>query len=150
MEIKFPGIERIFSDIVKWLFKDRRKILPYKEVIIGTFKKDGLAVDIRAKIFLEEKVQPPVEIFLDRISIKNPYCTKCARILDIVRASWMADFLQTGYKCISCQAEIKIDYSDLMKEIKGEVRQKYSDYWQNYHEAIYDLTGGKPQKYKLE
>lgn len=150
MEIKFPVIEKIYSDIVKWVTKDRRKPLPYHEVIIGTFKKDSLAIDIRAKIFLEEKLQPAIEIFLDRVSIRAPYCRKCNRPLQTLRHSEMADFLPYGYSCNYCQIQMNGTHSDIFNEIRGEIRRKYSDFWHNYSKAIYDLTGGKPQKFKIE
>lgn len=152
MEIKIPIIEKIYDDTIKrffkWIFKDRREMLPHEEVVIGTFTKDKLSVDIRAKIFLREKTQPPVEIFLDRISIKDPYCAnvECQKPLNIVNADW----LPIGYKCISCQTEMRIERWDIIGEIKGEIRQKYSDYWCRYCKAIYKLTRGKPQRYKLE
>ncbi len=150
MEIKFPVLENILNSFVEWLKKDRRKILPYSEVAIGTYQTNNLTVDIRAKIVLGESAQPNVEIFLDRIEIGKPYCPKCSRPLDYWNASFMADGIQIGYKCNVCKTECEGDRYEVLDDVKGNVRQNYSQYWSQYKREIDLLTRGKPQRYKLE
>lgn len=50
MDINIPFLDKLVDGIVDWLKKDRRKTLPYKEVVIGTNNTSFLAVDIRAAI----------------------------------------------------------------------------------------------------
>ena len=36
-DIKFPGLEQLVSTTLKWVAKDRSKVLPYSEVRVGTY-----------------------------------------------------------------------------------------------------------------
>jgi hypothetical protein len=134
-----------FLDITE----DRREPLPYSEIVIGTFKTDSLAVDIQAKILLGEKIQPATETFLARICLGDPYCPRCSRSLDRRDAGWMADGMQIGYQCPTCGTQREGTYSDLFKDVCGQVRRNYPEYWQKYQKAIHDLTGGEPHKFKV-
>ena len=149
MEIKFPGLEKLGSAIIHWISKDRRKVLPYSEGVIGTHSVERLNVAIFAKIFLLETVRPPVDEFLARLRLGDPYCCECSRPLDLWRASWMANGIQIGYKCPNCGSEIKKDWPALSKEVSATVRKAYDSYWSNYQKEIMALTQSKPHKYRL-
>jgi hypothetical protein len=131
------------------IIEDRRESLPYSHVVIGTLKRGVLAVDVRAEVFLEEKIRPPIGIFADRVSLDDPYCPKCSRPLAPLHASWMADGVQIGYQCRSCLTEIRGTRSDVLSEARGEIRRNYEKYWQNYQNAIQELTGGEPHKFRV-
>jgi len=128
---------------------DPRRKLPVSEVSIGTFKDTVLAIDILAKIILEERIKPSVEVFLKRIILERPYCPKCQRTLDTTHASWMADGVQIGYKCSNCQTERKGTMSDIYRDVQGEVRRNFDSYWQAYSHLINELTDGKPQDFRV-
>lgn len=149
MEIKFPGLEKLVTAVFEFLSKDRRKVLPYPEVVIGTYSAHGLKVAILANVVLSETGHPPVDQFLERLRIGEPYCAKCSRPLDLLRASWMADGVQIGYNCPDCGIEIRKDKLAIRKEVFAEVRRAYDFYRSNYREAIMALTRGKPRKYRL-
>jgi hypothetical protein len=130
--------------------QDARKKLPVSEITIGTYKESLLAVDILAAVILEEKSKPGVEVFLKRIVLREPYCPNCSRTLDTAHASWMADGVQTGYRCSKCNTERKGTELDLYKDVDGEVRRNFETYWQTYTEAIHRLTGGKPGEFRVD
>ncbi len=150
MEINFPGLGKVLNFLMEWEKRDRRKILPYEETVIGTYQTNDLSVDIRAKIILRESTQPNVEIFLDRIKIGRPYCPNCFRPLDYWNATWMADGIQMGYKCSVCRTEREGDRHKVLDDAKGEIRKNYSNFWSQYKHEIDSLTKGKPHKYKLK
>jgi hypothetical protein len=131
-------------------FPDPRKKLPVSEVSIGTFKDRVLAIDILAKVILQEKTKPSIEVFLKRIVLERPYCPNCQRTLDTTRASWMADGVQTGYKCSNCQTERRGVMSDIYKDVQGEIRRNFDSYWQPYSRLINELTDGKPQDFRVD
>jgi len=132
------------------LSQNAKKKLPVSEITIGTYKESLLAVDILAAVILEEKSKPGVEVFLKRIVLKEPYCPNCSRTLDTTHASWMADGVQTGYRCSKCNTERKGTELDLYKDVDGEVRRNFETYWQTYTEAIHRLTGGKPGEFRVD
>jgi len=127
-----------------------RKKLPVSEITIGTYKEPSLAIDILAEVILEEKSKPDIEVFLKRIVLREPYCPNCLRTLDTTHASWMADGVQTGYKCSKCNNEREGTVLDLYKDVHGEVRRNFETYWQTYTEAIHRLTGGKPGEFRVD
>ena len=53
-DIKFPGLEQLVSTMLKWVTKDRRKVLPYSDVRVGTYLGDRLQVDVMAAIVLSD------------------------------------------------------------------------------------------------
>lgn len=128
---------------------DGKRILQYSKVKIGEYSRENLKVDILAKINLDEEVQPAISLFLQRVRIGAPYCPRCARNLDYLRASWMADGVQIGYKCIDCNTEIKRDQEELIDDAKAEVRKNFDESWVIYLEEINRITKGKPGKYVL-
>lgn len=149
VDIKFPDFGQLLSTLLTWVSKDRRKVVPYSEVRVGTYVTDRLKVDILAAIVLSDPAQPDVNLFLKRLTIEKPYCARCARPLDELRLSWKVDFAQVGYNCPNCQTEITKDPSDLRKDVHAEVRRAYDSYWRTYRDAIVALTKGKPHKYRL-
>ncbi|MDI7261584.1 MAG: hypothetical protein QME90_16920 [Thermodesulfobacteriota bacterium] len=149
MEINIPFIEKILDIIAEWLKRDRRKALPYDYVTVGTYKIEHLAVDIRAKIVLDEITQPSIDLFLERISTGNPYCPHCQRPLDEDHLDWMGDFAQIGYTCSECQTKIKRDRMELWNDVQGEVRKRFGVYYETYKSQVHKLTKGKPDKYKI-
>ena len=64
-----------------------KKELPYKYVSIGKPETaDGLvAVDIQARIVLNDQMQPDIQNFFNRIILGQPYCPKCSRPLEVWR-----------------------------------------------------------------
>lgn len=122
--------------------------IPSDRVTIGTFSRDTLLAEIRAKIFLNEKSQPNVDIFLDRLQRISPYCPSCCQPLKKKRASWMADGVQIGYKCDVCKTEYNRNYSEVYGEVKAEVRKNYQKYWEVYHKEIVKITNGKGGNFK--
>lgn len=128
--------------------QNARKKLPVSEITIGTYKESLLAIDILAEVILEEKSKPGIEVFLERIVLRQPYCPNCSRTLDTTHASWKADGVQTGYRCSKCNTERKGTVSDLYKDVQGEVRRNFEMYWQTYTEAIHRLTGRKPGEFR--
>jgi len=134
---------------IKSEIKPIKKILPYNEIVIGTYKTEILCSDIRAKIFLNESLKPNVDVFLERIHEGDPFCSQCSRPLDDWNASYMADFAQIGYKCKTCNTQIEGDWKALRNIIKGEVRKNYDKYWLGYKTQIDELTGGKPEEYEI-
>lgn len=141
-------IPQVHTDLEE--FPDSRTKLPISEVSIGTFKDTELAVGILAKVILEEKTKPDVEVFLKRIFLGKPYCPKCQRTLDTTHADWMADGVQTGYKCSKCQTERRGVMSTIYKDVQGEVRRNFDTYWQTYSRAINELTHAKPEDFRVE
>lgn len=139
-------ILRILQEVGSYFTKDRRKILPQREVIIGAYREDGIAIDLRAEIVLGERTPPDVQIFLDRIRLKDPYCADCSRPMRSKRA-FMAGFV--GYRCDRCEAEFPMGAGDLRRDALGAVRRDYLRYWSRYDEEIRHLTGGKPRRWKL-
>lgn len=131
-------------------FPDPRKKLPVSEVSIGTFKDTVLAIDILAKIILEERTKPSAEVFLKRIVLERPYCPTCSRTLDETHASWVAYGIQTGFQCSKCQTEREGVMSDIYRDVEGEVRRNFGVYWQTYIRAIDQLTGGKPHDFRVD
>jgi len=130
--------------------QDAKKKLPVSKITIGTYKERSLAVDILAVVILEEKSKPGVEMFLKRIELGEPYCPNCLRPLDAIRASWMADGVQIGYRCSKCNTKREGTELDLYKDVEGEVRRNFETYWQTYTEAIHRLTGGKPGEFRVD
>lgn len=128
--------------------KPQKEKLPHRNIIIGTYKSKLLSSDIRAKIFLNEKIKPNVDVFLDRVFEGNPFCTKCLRPLDIWSGNYITDIGQIGYKCSSCKTEIEEDFENLRKSIKSLIRRDYDKYWDEYQKQIKDLTGGKPELFE--
>jgi hypothetical protein len=129
--------------------QDTRKKLPVSEVTIGTFKDPLLAIDILAEVILEERSKPGIEVFLERIVLREPYCPHCSRTLDTTHASWVADGVQTGYRCSDCKTDREGTVLNLYKDVQGEVRRNFETYWQTYTEAIHRLTGGKPERFRV-
>jgi len=127
----------------------KKEVLPYSSISLDTFLSDYLCVDIQAKIVLGETIDPSVDIFLERVQIGDPFCPKCNTPLDIKRASWMADGVQTGYLCKKCNTEDNRDYFELLRDVKGFVRSNFSSMWALYTKKIADLTGNRQDKYCL-
>jgi len=125
---------------------DGKKILQYSKVKIGEYSRGNLKVDILAKINLENEVQPDIPLFLERVIIGDPYCLKCSRNLDYLHASWMADGIQIGYKCINCNTGIKRNREELVDDAKAEVRKNFDKTWVLYRDEIKRITKGKPHK----
>jgi hypothetical protein len=128
---------------------DGKSILQYLEVKIGEYSRENLKVDILAKINLDKEVQPEIPLFLERVIIGDPYCPHCSRNLDYLRASWMADGVQIGYKCIDCKTEITRDRKELVDDAKAIVRKNFDDSWVLYRKEIKRITNDKPHKYVL-
>ena len=128
---------------------DGKKILQYSKVKIGEYSRENLKVDILAKINLDNEVQPEIPLFLERVIIGDPYCPRCSRNLDYLHASWMADGVQIGYKCINCGTEISRKREELVDDAKAEVRKKFNETWLLYSKEIKKITKGKPHKYVL-
>ena len=129
----------VFEKLASFLSRDRRKLLPQGEVVIGTYREDGIAADLRAKIVLGEAVPPDPDIFFDRIRLGRPFCGSCSRpMASIVR--FMAG--QVGYECRSCGVESSKDYRDLKNDALGAVRRDYLSFWSRYQDEIRHLTGG--------
>ncbi|MBK7378981.1 MAG: hypothetical protein IPJ03_08210 [Ignavibacteriales bacterium] len=145
----FRAVQKLITQSNKSSSVLEKKQLPHRYISIGTFATRHLSSDIRANIFLNEKIKPSIDSFLDRVYEGEPFCTICLRPLDKWNASYMADFAQIGYKCPSCKTEIKGDWEDLRKSIKGDVRSKYAEYWEKYKKQIYELTNGNPDGYTL-
>lgn len=150
MEIRLPLLERLVELAAQWLRRDKRKTLPQREVVLGRFAKDErLLADICAEIVLGETRPPAVELFLRRLDLGRPYCPRCSRPLETWRAGWMADFAQIGYRCPRCTTEIEGDDGEILDDIRGTVRREYPQYRSRYQQEIRQLTGGRPQKYRL-
>jgi len=132
--------------LVTWLTRDRRKLLPQREVVIGTYEQDGIAADLRAKIVLAEAVPPDPDIFFDRIRLGRPFCSGCSRPLDTI-VRFMAG--QVGYECRGCGVESSKDYRDLKNDALGTVRRDYLASWSRYQDEIRHLTGGKARRWKV-
>jgi len=129
-----------------FLTKDRRRDLTQREVVIGTYREEGIAADLRAEIILGERTPPDVDIFLDRLRLKDPYCTGCSRPMRSERA-FMAGLV--AYCCDSCGVKIPTSAGDLRRDALGAVRRDYLRCWSRYDEEIRHLTGGKPHRWKL-
>jgi len=129
-----------------FLTKDRRNALTQRQVVIGTYREDGVAVDLRAQIVLGERIPPDVEIFLDRVRLKAPYCTGCSRPMSSEQA-FMAGLV--AYRCDRCGVRIPTSAEDLRRSALGAIRQDFLRYWSRYEEEIRCLTGGKPRRFKL-
>jgi len=127
---------------------NNKKPLPSDRVSIGTFQDRLLAVDIMAKVILEEKARPGVEVFLKRITLGRPYCPNCSRTLDTTHAGWHADGVQIGYSCTQCKTERRGDQDAVHKDVEGEVRRNYDCFWQAYQNEIAKMTGAKPEDFK--
>lgn len=125
---------------------DGKRILQYSKVKIGEYSRENLKVDILAKIYLDNEVRPEIPLFLERVRIGDPYCPNCSRNLDYLRASWMADGVQIGYKCINCETETKRDCKELIDDAKAEVRKNFDKTWLLYRDEIKRVTKGKPHK----
>jgi hypothetical protein len=69
---------------------------------------------------------------LERIQLGKPYCPECSRPLDILHGDFVVDFAQMGYKCKNCNTEYEGNDRELLKDIKGEVRKNYDNYWDVY------------------
>jgi hypothetical protein len=132
--------------LVTWLTRDRRRLLPQREVVIGTYEEEGIAADLRAKIVLGEAVPPDPDIFFDRIRLGRPFCGRCSRPLDKI-VHFMAG--QVGYECRGCGVEASKDYVDLKNDALGAVRRDYLSFWSRYQDEIRHLTGGKPRRWKV-
>jgi len=148
--IKSKGLKKLIERICFWCEKSRKKLLSNTEVVIGTYSIPDLKVDIKAKIILIDNIKPDIEIFLDRVSMGRPYCPKCLRPLDILRASWMANGMQIGYKCKECKTKIRKTDSDIYSEIYSLIRRDYDKYWSTYQRKISEMTKGKPMEYRTE
>ena len=129
---------------------DPRRKLPVSEVSIGIFKDSVLAIDILATVILEETAKPSPEVFLERITLKRPYCLKCKRTLDETHADWIAYGVQTGYKCTNCDTERDGIMSDIYRDVEGEIRRNFETYWQIYSRLLHELTNGKPEDFRVE
>ena len=158
----WPLDERISGALLSWLPKVKdfkivpteskrteKEILPSDFVVIGTVRNQNLAIDIRAKIVLNENTQPNVELFLDRIQSISPYCPKCYRPLATKHASWMVDGVQVGYLCKNCKTEYDGNYKDVFDEVLAEVRRNFDNYWKIYRDEIEKMTKGKPENFTL-
>lgn len=132
--------------LATWVTRDRRKLLPQREVVIGTYREDGIAADLRVKIVLGEAVPPDLDIFFDRIRLGRPFCGSCSRPLDSI-SHFMAG--QRGYDCRSCGVESSKSYRDLKNDALGAVRRDYLSFWSRYQDEIRHLTGGKPRRWKV-
>jgi hypothetical protein len=119
--------------------------LPHSQVSIGTLKTNLLAVDILADVKLEERIQPDVQNFLNRLHLGDPFCPKCSRPLEKWNAGWQADFAQIGYTCSACNTEIRGDRDFFLGEVHAQVRPKYDEYWKTYKKKFDELTGGHPE-----
>jgi len=135
---------------IDWPPEDRRQTLPYKEVIIGTYViKDLANVSIKANILLIEQTKPNVDIFVQRISISEPYCKKCEEPMVPLVVEVMLTGKQIGYQCEKHNIKIKKIKADILNEVIGEVRRNYNRYWEKYKDEISALTNGDPKKFKL-
>jgi len=145
------GISFLFVALKIISKSDSKKVLPYKYVCIGIYETADnlLAVNIQAKIVLSDIVQPDIQNFLNRIGLGDPYCAMCNRPLELLRASWMADGVQIGYKCPVCNIERNGAWVDLRNEVYAGIRSDYNNYWKVYKAKIKEITGGKPEDYTL-
>ena len=145
--------DRLLGTVEKigaFLTRDRRKLLPQRQVVIGTYQEDGLAVDLRAQIVLGERTPPDVEIFLDRVRLGQPYCPRCSnRLEEVLVDHWIPGYSGTHYECYRCEIETPMDGDDLEGEVFGAIRRDYLRFWSRYDEEIQHLTGGKPKKFKV-
>jgi hypothetical protein len=149
MEITIPVLDKLVELLSDVFRRDRRKVLPHPDIVIGSYRKTDLEVAIWAVIHLDETTQPDLEVFLRRVRKGDPFCPHCQRPLDEWRASWMEDFGQIGYQCRDCRTQIRGDAAALLDELRREVRKDFLSYWTRYQEKLGLMTGGKHHKYKL-
>lgn len=143
------NVRKVIEEVYRWCKKDRRKLLPYREVVIGTYSIPDLKVDIRAEIVLVNDVRPDLENFLDRISMGRPYCPHCSCSLSELYE--VEGIVETQYyKCKKCGTEIEKTDPDIYKEIYGLIRKNYDKYWSIYQQKISKITKGKPAEYRTE
>ena len=127
-----------------------KKVLPYRQISIGSLKTDKMAVDIQAKIVLEEQVKPDIENFMTRIDLGNPYCPERSRPLDEWKTDWMANFSQIGYKCLNCHTQRKGDGLAVLYDVYALIRSNYDHYWNVYAENVKQMTGGNPSEFSIK
>jgi hypothetical protein len=137
-----------FICISLWLISKRtelKKVLPYEHVSIGKYSTTDkrIDVDIQAKIMLNDKVQPDIQNFLNRIALGDPYCHKCSRPID------MLTFKAGAFRCAACNWEKDGGWSDLKKGVHAKIRSDYDHYWEVYQARIREMTGGKPEAFTL-
>lgn len=137
------------KSVSKLLNCGQKKILHQSEVSIGVCNVDDFGVDIFASIILEEKDQPSVSTFLNRMRVSEPYCIRCQRPLSFIICEEY-DEEPDGYMCRDCGRRICFKNEETFrKDAIADVRKNYDRYWQKYHEEIDKLTGGKPEDYEV-
>ena len=122
---------------------DKRRVPTKSRVSIGTLTKPDLSVDILAEVNFEDQSQPDIQIFLECISLGDPYCPECSRPLNKIHGDWMINGIQVGYACPKCGSEIDLNYSDLKKDVKAEVRRNFDNYWPGHVERVKALNVAK-------
>jgi hypothetical protein len=137
------------NSLEKEVAVEAKKVLPNRQVSIGTLRTKELAVSMQAEIILEEQIRPDIENFLKRIDIGEPYCPECSRPLEELKTSWMADYAQIGYKCLSCNTQRTGTRIDLLKDVVALIRSRYDYYWDIYSKKIQLLTNGNPHEYTV-
>jgi ribosomal protein L37AE/L43A len=130
-------------------YKTGKILLTKSKIVLGEYQETNLHVPLNAKIDLGFHEKPEVSEFLELVEIGKPYCPQCNRDLDFRRASWMADGVQTGYKCKKCGRERDGNEYALLKDAKAEVRKDFENYWQKYQGEIHKLTRGKPENFEV-
>jgi hypothetical protein len=126
-----------------------KKILPYSKIELGNYESETIAVGILADILLEESIKPGTELFLNRVDAGEPYCPKCKNPMESWNAGPKAGFVQIGYKCINCRTKHGRNRDELIKDISGEIRRNYDNYWNRYVHQINKITNGRPGDYMV-
>jgi hypothetical protein len=116
------------------------------EVVIGTLRKQKLAITIRARVVWAETIPPPLPVFLERIVVHplSPYCPRCSLPLEPWQADSRAEGTAMGYACHPCGTHIRWTPADLLKQMQREVRRHYAHYWAQYQEALRLYDRGAP------
>lgn len=135
----FHAIQSLRTRLCGWRATHPRGSLP-DHVIIGTLRRPNLAIAIRAKVVLTDTTPPPINVFLDRMVSHpiSPFCPRCSLPLERWSADDMAEGAPLGYECRPCDTRIRWKPSDVLSQMKREVRRNYAYYWQAYQQAIHD------------
>jgi hypothetical protein len=105
-------------------------------VVIGTLRTDRLAVAIRTAT-ARDRLPPPLQTFLDRLSFHEPYCPRCSLPLEPFSREGTQAGACIGYQCRPCGTQIFWKPADVLRQIKREVRRHYPDYWRTYQDALH-------------
>ncbi|MGO9691815.1 MAG: hypothetical protein ACLP2X_25210, partial [Syntrophobacteraceae bacterium] len=126
-------------------------VLPYSHVSIGKYTTvdDHITVDIQAKIMLNDKVQPDIQNFLNRLALGDPYCHSCNRPIDMKPFNPIRLPGYNFHQCSPCNWRRNGTWFDLRNDVYAKIRSDYGHYWEVYQAKIREMTGGKPDAYTL-